>query len=112
MTKQGLDCAGCEIEDCAIGILMRAALQVGYAGVCVAPGGRMAVRFVMDHQPAGLVAVACDKELEEGLEALVQIEWENGDLVVATVPLLVDGCVDTVVDVAAARRVIEARSET
>jgi geranylgeranyl diphosphate synthase type II len=105
-TKQGLDCTGCTHVECAIYQLRASAVEAGYGGICVAPGGRLAVRFLVENQPAGVVAVACHKELEEGLEAVNEIEWENGRPSVATVPLLQDGCVDTVVDVAAAREVI------
>lgn len=106
MTKQGLDCTGCTLVECAIYQLRAAAVEAGYSGTCVAPGGRLAVRFLDEHQPSGVVAVACHKELEEGLEAIEQMKWENGHPVVATVPLLQDGCVDTEVDVAMARAVI------
>lgn len=108
MTKQGLDCTGCTRVECAIYQLRGAAAEAGYESksICVAPGGRLAMRFLVEHQPDSVVAVACDKELEEGLEAIDQMEWENGRPVVAAVPLLRDGCVDTEVDVALARSVI------
>jgi geranylgeranyl diphosphate synthase type II len=110
MTKQGLDCSGCTRVDCAIYQLRDTAGEAGYGGICVAPGGRLAVRFLVEHQPAGVVAVACDKELEEGLEAIDQIEWANGKPMTAVVPLLRDGCVDTEVDVALAKEVILSRN--
>ena len=108
MTKQGLDCTGCTRVECAIYQLRAAATEAGYGSksVCVAPGGRLAVRFLAEHQPTSVVAVACDKELEEGLEAIDQMEWENGHPTVAVVPLLRDGCVDTEVDIEMARAVI------
>jgi len=106
MTKKGLDCTGCTLVDCAIYQLRAIAAEAGYSGVCVAPGGRLAVRFLSEHQPSGVVAVACDKELEEGLEAIAEMEWANGEPAVATVPLSQDGCVDTEVDIAVARGVI------
>lgn len=106
MTKKGLDCTGCTRVDCAIYQLRAIAAEAGYSGVCVAPGGRLAVRFLSEHQPSGVVAVACDKELEEGLEAIAEMEWANGEPAVATVPLSQDGCVDTEVDIAVARGVI------
>ena len=106
MTKQGLDCTGCTHAECAIFQLRTSAANAGYKGVCVAPGGRLAVRFLIEHQPIGVVAIACHKELEEGLEAVDEIEWANGRPAVATVPLLRDGCVDTQVDVTLAREII------
>jgi hypothetical protein len=106
MTKQGMNCAGCTITDCAIHQLRSTANEAGYGGVCVAPGGRLAIRFLVERQPAAVIAIACEKELEEGLEAVAQAEWEGQQPVVVTFPLLEDGCVDTVVDVEAAREVI------
>ena len=106
MTKQGLSCAGCSLADCAIYRLRAAATEVGYSGVCVAPGGRLAVRFLAEYQPAGVVAIACDKELEEGLEAIAQMDWEGDQPIVVTFPLSQDGCVDTRVDVETAREII------
>ena len=106
MTKQGLNCAGCSLADCAIHQLRAAADEVGYDGVCVAPGGRLAVRFLADRQPAGVIAIACDKELEEGLEAIAKMEWKDSRPVVVTFPLAQDGCVDTVVDIKTAKAII------
>jgi hypothetical protein len=106
MTKQGLNCAGCSLADCAIYKLRAAAAEVGYSGVCVAPGGRLAIRFLAEHQPAGVIAIACEKELEEGLEAIAQMEWEGDRPIVVTFPLSQDGCVDTEVDIETAREII------
>ena len=106
MTKQGLDCAGCSLTDCTIHELRTVAAEAGYSGVCVAPGGRLAVRFLAERQPTGVIAIACDKELDEGLEAIAQMEWDGGQPVVFTFPLSQDGCVDTKVDVEAAREII------
>jgi len=110
MTKQGLNCADCSKVDCAIYQLRAVAVEIGYGGVCVAPGGRLAVRFLAERQPSGVVAIACDKELEEGLEAIARMEWADGEPAVVTVPLAQDGCVDTVVDVEAAREIIISRN--
>ena len=106
MTKQGLDCSGCTLVDCAIYRLRVAADKAGYGGVCVAPGGRLAVRFLAERQPAGVIAIACNKELEEGLEAIAQMDWEDDNPIVVTFPLSQDGCVDTKVDVEAAQEII------
>jgi hypothetical protein len=106
MTRQGLDCTGCSLTDCAIYKLRAAAAEVDYDGVCVAPGGRLAVRFLAERQPAGVIAIACDKELEEGLEAIAQMEWEGDRPIVVTFPLSQDGCVDTEVDIETAREII------
>jgi hypothetical protein len=64
------------------------------------------MRFLAQHQPAAVIAIACDKELEEGIEAVTQTEWEGEPPIVVTFPLSEDGCVDTVVDVEAAQEII------
>jgi geranylgeranyl diphosphate synthase type II len=106
MTRQGLDCTGCSLTGCTIYKLRTVAAEAGYSDVCVAPGGRLAVRFLAERQPAGVIAIACNKELEEGLEAIARMEWDDGRPAVFTFPLSQDGCVDTKVDVEAAREII------
>ena len=110
MTKQGLDCTGCTLTDCAIYQLRQVAQEAGYGGVCVAPGGKLAVRYLAKNQPHGVVAIACAMELEEGLDAIDSMEWPEEKPAVAVLPLLEDGCVDTVVDVDAARKLILTRN--
>jgi hypothetical protein len=106
MTKQGLNCTGCSRIDCAVYVLRSAAVDAGYAGVCVAPGGRLAARFVAESKPAGIVAVACQKELEEGYDAVSRMNGAGNLPASAVIPLTRDGCVDTEVDVAAAMAAI------
>ena len=107
MTREGLDCTGCTRTDCKIGPIREAALKAGYLGVCVAPGGRLAVRRVAELKPEAIVAVACDKELEEGVEAVNALGWEKAAPPVIQIPLLRDGCVDTDVDLEAVLGVIK-----
>jgi hypothetical protein len=67
----------------------------------------MAVRFVKERRPKGIVAIACPKELEEGVAAVAEMSRGNSDPpAIVTVPLLRDGCVDTEVDVDQALRAI------
>lgn len=108
MTREGLDCTGCTRTDCQIYPIREAALRAGYLEVCVAPGGRLAVKRVAAVKPAVIVAVACDKELEEGVAAVEALDW-NGSVPapIIQIPLLRDGCVDTKVDVAHVIEVIE-----
>jgi hypothetical protein len=96
-SKQGLECPDDCQEICSIGSLRRTALRLGYKGVCIAPGGRLALKFVKEKLPRGIVAVACYKELEEGIEAVKELAAE-GIPPIVPVPLTADGCVDTVVD--------------
>ncbi len=100
--REGLQCVGCR-PDCPVNRLRTAASELGYGGVCVSPGGRLAVRYVKEIRPEAIVAVACPQELEEGMEAVSRLSnGRNSAPVVVVVPLLKDGCVDTEVDVEAA----------
>jgi hypothetical protein len=107
MTSQGLDCSGCTREDCRIHPIREAAIRAGYLDVCVAPGGRLAVRRVAEVRPGAIVAVACDKELEEGVAAVRALRWEAAAPPIIQIPLSRDGCVDTDVDMDAVLAVIE-----
>ena len=98
MTEGGLQCdPNCQ-NDCQIRPLRQAAERAGYGGICVAPGGRLAVRAVARMCPQAIIAVACDKELAEGVEAVAALPLEATPPIVQ-IPLLRDGCVDTLVDV-------------
>jgi hypothetical protein len=95
----GLECRNCG-SDCAIRRLTEAARELGYKGVCVAPGGSMALRFVKETRPRGIVAVACAKELAEGIEAVGNGSRQEGEgPAIVVVPLLKEGCHDTEVDI-------------
>jgi hypothetical protein len=97
--KTGIACPDDCTEDCVVGRLRKKALALGYKGVCIAAGGAMALRFVSEQHPLGIVAIACEKELAEGREG-VQKMTKNGNAqpILATIPLVRDGCVDTEVD--------------
>ncbi len=129
--ENGLQCICCK-NNCAIGQLKKAAEQLNYKGVCVAPGGSLAVKFVEKTMPKGIVAVACSKELAEGVnivrkkmkalftnqETLYEnkgkASFEREGLpkknlnipIIETIPLIKEGCVDTEVDIEYAIEVI------
>lgn len=103
--KEGLQCAGCN-PDCAINQLREVALRLGYQGVCVAPGGRLAVNYISDHRPKAIVAIACEKELEEGVNNVRGLAASVYKPLIVIVPLTHDGCVDTEVDVGQAISVL------
>jgi hypothetical protein len=103
--SEGLQCIGCN-ADCAINLLKAAALEYGYGGVCVAPGGHLAVKYVRDKRPSAVVAVACEKELKEGIQGVRSLSKENIKPVMYVIPLLKNGCLDTEVDVEFAISVI------
>lgn len=103
-TREGFQCPpDCPVEGCAIKVLRAEAERLGYKGVCVAPGGALALRYVEEKKPRLVVAVACQKELWEGEEAVRRLGQVP---LVLSLPLLRDGCVDTVVDLTAAVRLL------
>jgi hypothetical protein len=95
--QHGLQCENCN-PDCSINKLRAMALEYGYKGVCVAPGGRLAIKFVKETRPRAIVAVACDKELEEGVEEVKKLAEQDIVPLIVIIPLLRDGCIDTEVD--------------
>jgi hypothetical protein len=107
LSKRGLVCPEDCREDCVLGRLRQAALAAGYKGVCVASGGAMALKYVRELQPRGIVAVACSKELAEGVEAVLGMAPSPSEAPpIVVVPLTRDGCVDTEVDEAQAMAAI------
>lgn len=105
-TKEGLNCLpDCPLRgSCPIGKLLEEARALGYKGACVAPGGALAIRFVKEKEPKAILAIACHKELIEGMEAVSGFPGRRP--IVLPLPLLRDGCVDTEVDVEEALRLL------
>ena len=98
-SRRGLECQECN-PDCPVNQLRRTALDLGYKGVCVAPGGRLALKFIEENKPRAIVAVACDKELQEGIRSVGELAGSHHQVIpVVIIPLSKDGCVDTEVDV-------------
>ena len=112
LESTGLKCICCS-NNCSIGKLKKAAEEAGYKGICIAPGGSMAIKFVEESHPEGIVAVACEKELSEGIYAIKKIVSKNKlngfTPVIKTIPLIKDGCVDTEIDVEKALNTIRIR---
>ncbi len=106
-SKLGLECAECNSE-CAINRLRDAALRLGYKGVCVAPGGRLAVNYIRQTRPDGIVAIACQKELDEGVGSVNDLGGDNYHPAVVVISLTRDGCVDTEVDLEPALKIVSA----
>jgi hypothetical protein len=65
----------------------------------------MALRFVKEVAPKGILAVACYKELLEGVQAVEEVPAGEKPAIL-TLPLLRDGCVDTEVDADEALRLL------
>ena len=57
------------------------------------------MKYIQENNPLGIVAVACQKELEEGVHSVKELTGSD-ELVppVVIIPLTRDGCVDTEVD--------------
>lgn len=104
--KKGLKCPDDCAEDCIIQRLRSQALSYGYKGVCIAAGGAMALRFIKEHQPRAIVAMACEKELMEGVHGVEAMTGEEDRPSIVVVPLSKDGCVDTEIDEGQARKAI------
>ncbi len=103
--QEGLQCAKCN-PDCAVNRLSNMADECGYKGICVAPGGRLAIKYVEKNRPLAIVAVACQKELEEGVQGVKALAKEQIEPLMIIIPLTKDGCVDTQVDVEEALTII------
>ncbi len=98
-TKQGLECQECN-PDCPVNQLRAAALKLNYKGICIAPGGALALKYISLVKPEAIVAVACDKELQEGIEGVARLAPAAKKAIpIVVVPLSKDGCIDTEVDV-------------
>jgi hypothetical protein len=105
-SREGFRCpADCK-EECPIRTLREEAVRLGYKGVCIAPGGSLALRFVQDAAPQAVIAVACAKELAAGEEAVAGL-GPTPPLVVV-IPLSRDGCVDTEVSLDSALNLLRA----
>ncbi|OHD66180.1 MAG: hypothetical protein A2176_08035 [Spirochaetes bacterium RBG_13_51_14] len=96
----GLECVECK-PSCQINRLRRRALDLGYRAVCVAPGGSLALKFVKELAPRGIVAVACMRELEEGINIVRKLAELDTAAVpsIVVVPLSKEGCIDTEVNI-------------
>jgi len=107
-SKQGLTCPEDCNEDCVLKRFIGVASKMGYKGACIAAGGAMALKFIKEYNPLEVVAVACDRELTEGIEGVKEmLKDEQRIPAIVIVPLLSDGCVDTEVD---EKQVLEAIS--
>lgn len=98
--EDGLKCLSCD-PSCQVNAIQKKAKELNYKGICIAPGGSMALRFVKNNRPHAIAAVACMKELEEGIESVKRISSLDDNQIppILIVPLTKEGCVNTEVDV-------------
>jgi len=98
-TKWGIVCNKCS-PDCPVNILSQAAVRLGYKGICIAPGGRLAIKYVEKNKPLAIIAVACRKELEVGIHGVMDIFGKGQKMIpIVAIPLSKDGCINTEVDI-------------
>ncbi|MCL4415576.1 MAG: DUF116 domain-containing protein [Actinobacteria bacterium] len=111
MSKTGLQCRDDCPNPCSIGQLRKLAEKKGYKGVCIAAGGSMAIKYVGEKQPRAIIAIACNKELTEGIEAIRELKNKSKFIgkdmpIIKTIPLTKDGCINTETDVISAAKII------
>ena len=105
LMDEGLECEHECIESCVIRKFRETALKLGYRCVSIAAGGSMALNVVKKYKPKGIVAIACSKELKDGIEGVEKM-FEDSTPAIVVVPLTKVGCVDTEVDIGHAIEVI------
>jgi hypothetical protein len=92
LKQEGFECQRCGA--CIIPKVIDAAQKLGYAGVFVAPGGSMVHKIIRHRRPRAVLGVACMFELAEGAEKISLLGLPQQGI-----PLLKDGCRDTLVDI-------------
>ncbi len=108
--KTGLTCPEDCTQPCVISTFRQEATRLGYRGVCVAAGGKMALSFVKEAGARGIVAVACQEELRMGVDAVLRMDqYQEGRPAILVVPLLKDGCAETEVNAGLVIRAINLR---
>ena len=100
-TESGFNCVYCN-KDCPIFRLKTFAEVLGYR-VIVAPGGSIIKKFLEEHSPEGIVAVACYDEIVQGLDMLRRITPQTSTQVVK---LSKTGCSNTEVDVEKVKKIL------
>ncbi len=101
-TELGYICAEC--GECDIGEIKKVADDLGYKGVYVVPGGSMARKVMEETKPAAVVGVACFLELAENMEQVVVYH-----IIPQGVPLLKEGCKNTLVDKEKLKEILKQR---
>ncbi len=89
--KDGYRCKKC--GKCPIGEVFALAEELGYKGVYIVPGSSLVRNIIDRDRPRAVVGVACYLELAETMEHVALL-----DTIPQGVPLLKDGCVDTIAD--------------
>jgi len=102
MSELGYICSNC--GRCPISELKEYAEKLGYKGVYILPGGSLAERVLSKVKPKAVVGVACYKECVLGHVVLLKLGIAG-----QAIPLLRDGCIDTIVDIEHVKRILRLR---
>ena len=106
-TRSGMECPDdCDLP-CAIRSLREAALAAGYKGVCIAPGGRLALRYVEEKRPRASSPSPATRSWRPESSGVKEVAAKGMPLPsMIVIPLARDGCVDCEVDEEEAIRMI------
>jgi len=99
----GLECAGCGA--CLLYDLRLEAESLGYS-VVIAEGTPVVVEIVLSGRADAILGVACLDSLDQAFDRIAQLGVPN-----IAVPLLVDGCVNTVADLDAVQEWLHLQSD-
>lgn len=100
ISELGYVCLNC--RNCPISELKEYAEKLGYKGVYILPGGALVERILSKIKPKAVVGVACYKECILGHVVLLKL-----GIIGQAIPLLRNGCIDTIVDINYVKRVLK-----
>lgn len=104
LKDDGYECSRCGA--CDIDEVISLAEELGYRDVYIVPGGSMVRNIIQKTDPSAIIGVACSMEIAEAME-LATVHNVNPQ----GVPLLKDGCKDTLADMDELKRVMRMRPE-
>ena len=104
LTDHGYECNRC--GNCSIDEIIEYAVDLGYDKdrIYISPGSSLVKKIVKNENPRAIIGVACFSEVVEGIKLSHVF-----DVPVQGVPLLKDGCKDTVVDMDKLKKVLRKR---
>ena len=88
--KEGIQCRSC--GQCELMKIKKEAEELGYR-FFIAPGGTLVKRMLRKYHPKAIIGVGCKNEVQMGCDLAIR----HGIIPIA-IPLLRDGCVETLVD--------------
>lgn len=103
MSELGYTCLNC--GRCSISELKEYAERLGYKGIYILPGGTLVERILLKVKPKAVIGVACYKECVLGHMILLKL-----GIIGQAVPLLRDGCIDTIVDTNRIKQVLKLKN--